>query len=100
MSVAATKVMIRVGHPAYQGANAVRLCFSKSQAVRVLRNRGIRRDSAREAIERALEVGGSSVNANILESIEIADMANHAWDGYYSEDRPTLRRQWAGRSEA
>jgi len=96
----ATKVMIRVGHPAYQGANAVRLCFSKSQAVRVLRNRGIRRDSAREAIERALEVGGSSVNANILESVEIADMTHPAWDGYYVDTFDVLRRQWAGRSEA
>ena len=94
-----SNTLIRIGHPAYQGTNAVRLCFSKAQAIRVLRNRGVRRDSAREAIERALEVGGSSVNANILESIEIVDMANHAWDGYYSEDRATLRRQWAGRPE-
>jgi hypothetical protein len=95
----ANQILIRVGHPAYQGTNSVRLCFSKSQAVRVLRNRGIRRDSALEAIERALEVGGSSVNANILESIEVADMTHPLWNGYYSDDRKTLRDQWAGRSE-
>lgn len=88
---------IRVGHPAYQGINAVRVCFSKAQAVRVLRNRGIRRDSAVEAIERALDVGGACVNANILESIEIANLAHAVWDGCY--DYEETRAVWKNRPE-
>ena len=96
----ATKVMIRVGHPAYQGANAVRLCFSKSQAVRVLRNRGVKRDDARKAIDTAINDGGSIVKPNILDQIEVSNMSHRYWDGYYVDTFDVLRRQWAGRSEA
>lgn len=96
----AKQVFIRVGHPAYQGANAVRLCFSKSQAVRVLRNRGVKRDDARKAIKTAVLEGGSIVKPNILDQIEINSMSHPGWAGYYVEPVNVLRRQWAGRSEA
>ena len=95
----ANKVLIRVGHPAYQGANAVRLCFSKAQAIRVLRNRGIKRDDARKAIEQAVLDGSSTVKPNILDQIEVHDHNHRAWDGYYAEDRSTILRKWAGAAE-
>jgi hypothetical protein len=46
----AAKTVIRIGHPSYSGANAAKYCFSKSAAVRELRNRGIKRDVARAKV--------------------------------------------------
>lgn len=46
------QVFIKLGHSAYSGANAARNCFSKAQAIRVLRARGMKRDTARAALAR------------------------------------------------
>lgn len=44
------KTKIRVGHPAYSGANRGTLTMSKAAAVRELRARGAKRDVARAAV--------------------------------------------------
>lgn len=48
-------MLIILGHGAYSGTNACRWCFSKAQAVRVLRNRGMTRDEARRALNKVIE---------------------------------------------
>jgi len=53
-----TQIFIKVGHSAYKGTNALRFCFSKAQAVRVLCNRGMKRAAARAAVK-ALTAKGS-----------------------------------------
>jgi hypothetical protein len=47
------KVTIQIGHCAYRGANAMKFCFSRAQAVRELRARGVLRDVARDAVNKA-----------------------------------------------
>lgn len=44
------KTKIRIGHPAYSGANRGTLAMSKAAAVRELRARGAKRDVARDAV--------------------------------------------------
>lgn len=95
-----SSTLIRIGHPAYQGANAMRLCFSKAQAVRVLRNRGVKRDDARKVVQKTLAEGGCTISSNGLDVIEVSNMSHRYWDGYYVDTFDVLRRQWAGRSEA
>jgi hypothetical protein len=46
----AQKIVIRIGHPSYSGSNAAKYCFSKSAAVRELRNRGVKRNVARSNV--------------------------------------------------
>lgn len=41
---------IRIGHPAYTGANAVKIVIGKAAAVRELRSRGVLRDAARASV--------------------------------------------------
>ena len=99
----ANKTLISVGHPAYQGANAVRVCFSKAQVVRVLRNRGVKRDDARKAIKEAMREGGATVKPNILDLIEVNDFTHFRWQNYgakhHAEYREMLRRIWANKPE-
>lgn len=69
--------MIKIGHPAYQGANAPALAKSKSEAVRTLRERGCTRDAARAAINLAMTgCGYATVWAGIY-SVEIQVQAQH-----------------------
>ena len=44
---------IFIGHNAYQGTNALKICRSKAAAVEELRNRGCKRDDARAAVKNA-----------------------------------------------
>lgn len=46
---------IRIGHPAYNGANAAKMCHSKNEAVEELRSRGLTRDKARETVNRVCQ---------------------------------------------
>ncbi len=91
--------LIKIGHGAYCGANALRFCFSKAQAVRVLRNRGMTRDKARELIKditerfsgyRTITIGG-----------EIVEVSNMDWavrENYYG-DLKMLKKSWSDCSE-
>lgn len=56
-----TKTVIRIGHGSYSHPNSVRFCFSKAQAVRVLRARGCTRDVARDFINRLAKTGGGNI---------------------------------------
>ena len=55
------KTVIRIGHGSYSYPNNVRFCFSKAQAVRVLRARGCTRDVARDFISRLAKTGGGNI---------------------------------------
>jgi len=65
--------VIKIGHSAYKGTNALRFCFSKTQAVRVLCNRGMTRAKARQTIESLFAAKWSTVRIN-HELCELADM--------------------------
>lgn len=95
-----TKTLICVGHSAYKGANAPRFCFSKAQAVRVLRNRGVTRDAARAAVNRAIKEVGSSVKpaGQLLDTIEVADYTHISYRPHY--DRESIRAVWHNAPEA
>ena len=75
-------IVIKIGHSAYKGTNALRYCFSKAQAIRVLRNRGMSRNTARLAIKKltAHKPYSSQIYKNDCVSInyqicELADMS-------------------------
>ncbi|MEI6873242.1 MAG: hypothetical protein WCL08_13260 [Verrucomicrobiota bacterium] len=90
------KTLITIGHPAYEGANAYRRCFSKAQAVRVLRNRGFKRDDAREIINHLPhESNPWAVTSPEGRLIEVVDDTNKPsiWD--YS----MMRLAWSKQSE-
>lgn len=90
-----TKTLIRVGHSAYTGANAYRLCFSKAQAVRVLCNRGVRRDEARKAVCKAVNEFGAAVYGECSQVIEIVNQGFALSQGHYMDSYEALRRKWA-----
>jgi len=45
-----SRTLIRIGHGSYSGANRSALAYSKAQAVRILRLRGVVRDEARKVV--------------------------------------------------
>ena len=94
-----SQALIRVGHSAYRGANAYRLCFSKAQAVRVLCNRGVKRTEARAAVSRALQNQGTTVYGEHSQVVEIANEAPSIEKGYYIHSYQKLRSLWASASE-
>ena len=94
-----SQALIRVGHSAYRGANAYRLCFSKAQAVRVLCNRGVKRTEARAAVSRALQNQGATVYGEHSQVVEIANEAPSIVKGYYIHSYQKLRSLWASASE-
>jgi len=82
--------VIKLGHSAYKGTNALRFCFSKAQAVRVLCHRGMTRVEARQAIESLLASRWITVRIN-HELCEMEDMteilstpALRSHHGYFS----------------
>lgn len=77
--------VIKLGHSAYRGTNALRFCFSKAQAVRVLCNRGMSRAAARQAIENLLSTRWATATIN-HELCEMEDMTEVL-------SNPTLRSQ-------
>lgn len=75
---------IKIGHGAYNGANALKYVVSKAAAVRELRARGFKRDVAREAVNRvcATPNGYTTVQQN-YELTELHAMnTEQAWEGY------------------
>ena len=94
-----SQVLIRVGHSAYRGANAYRLCFSKAQAIRVLCNRGVKRNEARAAVSKALQDQGATVYGEHSQVVEIANEAPSIEKGYYIHSYQELRSLWVSASE-
>lgn len=94
-----TKTLIRVGHSSYSGANAMRLCFSKQQAVRVLRNRGVKRDDARKAVNKALAEQGATVRGEYSQVVEVVNEDFALRNGYYMRSYEEMRKQWSAASE-
>lgn len=78
------KTIIRVGHPAYphMPTNCLRVCFSKAQAVRVLRARGCTRDHAREVVALTLKHGGHTAHTVTGDYIECRDMGRDIVPGW------------------
>ena len=93
------KTVIRIGHPAYQGHNAVRVCFSKAQAIRVLRNRGATRDDARAAVNRTLRDVGSSCRLGDWSSCELLDYMPSIQRGEILRTPAEMAKQWRGAPE-
>jgi hypothetical protein len=92
--------IIKIGHSAYRGTNALRFCFSKAQAVRVLCNRGMPRAEARLAIKNLTTIKNACITIN-YEICELADMTEIFADpalkiqyGYYAHDSKVMRSAW------
>ncbi len=94
------KTLIVLGHQSYTGAKSRRLCFSKAQAIRVLRNRGCTRNEARAQINREsyertrkgwIDVGSSYV--------ECAIYVNQLPCGWLGTSYEQLRAEWQQRPE-
>ena len=94
-----TLTLIRIGHSSYKGANSMRLCFSKAQAVRVLCNRGVKRDEARSAVAKAMKDQGATVYGEHSQVIEISNEDFAFKQGYYIRSHQELRSLWAKASE-
>ena len=98
--------IIKIGHSAYRGTNALRFCFSKAQAVRVLCNRGMKRAEARLAIEKITSLRDYANQTNLCVDInyEICELANMTMVfsdpvlrdkyGYYGSTPQIMRSAW------
>lgn len=74
------KQVIVLGHPSYTGVNARAICHSKAQAVRVLRDRGMKRDDARSAVNRQFVRSTGVIAVSSFESVEFAiRSASEGW---------------------
>lgn len=100
MSTGQKQVLICLGHSAYRGANARRLCFSKAQAIRVLRNRGMKRDDARKALNREFSerTRHGLIALGNFESVEVTVYVNEIPYGWYVSYEE-MKAQWAGAPE-
>lgn len=96
----ANKTVITVGHSAYSGANALRTCFSKAQAVRVLRARGVKRDDARKAVN--VVAANPSGYATVRSGFDPIEVRNEQWsiERGYLAPIDSLRAFWATQPEA
>lgn len=90
------KTLIRVGHSAYRGANALRMCFSKAQAVRVLRNRGVTRNAARDCVNKAMCDMGATARVGV-EVVEVANLEHAMRAGHY--DHAQCLKSWKNAPE-
>lgn len=75
---------IKIGHGAYNGANALKFCLSKAAAVRELRNRGFTRDKAREIVKDVSSRPNGYKCAEVDHSVVEVHAMNHesSWIGY------------------
>ena len=95
------QVLILVGHGAYSGDNGPRLCFSKAQAVRVLRNRGYFRDQARAAVNKAmLKDNGYATVSNLTSVTEVRNEKYFFEQGYYHVTYEEIKKYWSDKPEA
>ena len=93
--MAQKQILIRVGHSAYKGTNRMHFCFSKAQAVRVLRHRGVTRDEARNAVNKAMRETGATVYGDYSEVVEIVNEEQAMRLGYFLHPYKQLRAKWA-----
>lgn len=77
---AKTKLVIRIGHPSYQGANRLFYAFSKKQAVEELRDRGFTRNRARELVKQVCETYHGYTTASVSSVSDIVEIANYTND--------------------
>ena len=75
LATQAQQTVIRIGHPSYNGANAAKYCFSKASAISELRNRGVKRDVARDKVNAVCsKFGGyATVSEGLGDVIEIGN---------------------------
>ena len=75
---------IKIGHGAYTGSNALKFVVGKAAAVRELRERGFKRDVAREAVNRVCSIPNGWITAEQNYTLtEIHAMnTDQAWNGY------------------
>lgn len=97
----AIPTLIRIGHGSYSGANALRMCFSKAQAIRVLRFRGLTRNKARDCINEIMQRsdGYRTVSAG-GEVIEICNQQYSIESGHFPSDLREIKAFWARFPEA
>ena len=98
----AKQIVIQVGHSSYPNSNnQLRMCFSKAQAVRVLRMRGATRDQARKLVDATLKDGGAGLYSRnyAFQSVEIMDMAPSIRAGHYNVTKEMLDF-WKSKPEA
>lgn len=82
----AQQTVIAIGHGAYRGVNALRLCFSKAQAIRVLRMRGMTRDGARKAVNEVCTKPSGYKTVTVDKGVvEICNEAYRIEQGYFSD---------------
>lgn len=76
--------MIKIGHGAYSGDNALKFVVGKAAAVRELRNRGYTRNAARAAVNVACsKPNGYTCVVESHTQTEIHAMnTDAAWEGY------------------
>ena len=72
------QVLIKIGHSAYGGINKMRMCFSKAQAIRILRHRGFTRDEARTA-------GTATTLSNASGVVEITNQRYFFLQGHFCQ---------------
>ena len=94
------KTLIVLGHQSYTGAKSRRLCFSKAQAIRVLRNRGCTRNEARDQINResSEHTRKGWIDIDKFDYVECAIYVNQlpcGWLGTFEQ----LRTEWQQRPE-
>jgi hypothetical protein len=58
-----------IGHPAYKHPNNFEIASSKSEAIKMLRERGVTRDAARNTLRRAGKGEHSFCSPNLSEDI-------------------------------
>lgn len=78
--VQASKTVIRIGHPAYNGANAMKYCFSKAEAVRELRARGVSRDVARTKVNDVSKRAGGYATLSDRPYGDVIEVGNYTVD--------------------
>ena len=69
----------RIGHPAYTGANRSQWVGSKSAAVAALRERGVKRDDARAAVNRVFDEKAGSCGATVYGGLFGSDVIEIAY---------------------
>jgi hypothetical protein len=65
----------KIGHGAYGGANALTYVTSKASAVRELRQRGVLRNEARDAIKRVCNSVGDYGYVTVTGSFDTIELA-------------------------
>lgn len=72
--------IVRIGHPAYRGDNAMKYCNSKAAAVRELRSRGVKRDAARAAVNDVCSRLGGYTTIRASEYSDVIEIGNYTGD--------------------